>query len=156
MSEETPVHNEMSGSMQTLPFAKTKSAPTPATSLKPSSTTTAKTNVTKSSSSKVSARTIRAEAVRLRKDVVGWNDVSDDELLLRLFDLNLAYGPQLGVTRSDRWQLAVDNNLAPPAYIPQLIAAAAADGGENNDASVWEDVNQRQLLGDSGLAPKNV
>lgn len=41
--------------------------------------------------------------------------------ILRKFDLNMDYGPVVGITRLQRWQRAQRLNLNPPPIVPQLI-----------------------------------
>lgn len=55
------------------------------------------------------------------------------EDILRLFDLNPAYGPFVGIDRLFRWQRAEKWGLQPPTIIREIIdtkrAVARRDGG---------------------------
>eukprot|EP00244_Chara_vulgaris_P009578 TRINITY_DN4111_c0_g1_i1.p1 TRINITY_DN4111_c0_g1~~TRINITY_DN4111_c0_g1_i1.p1 ORF type:complete len:149 (-),score=11.62 TRINITY_DN4111_c0_g1_i1:180-626(-) len=54
--------------------------------------------------------------------------LSDDaETFLRQFDLNMAYGPCLGMTRMERWQRAKTLGLNPPEYVRDLLRVGQSD-----------------------------
>ncbi|KAL0794642.1 hypothetical protein Bca101_066019 [Brassica carinata] len=52
-------------------------------------------------------------------------DVNDDygekEEMLRQFDMNMAYGPCVGMTRLDRWERALRLGMNPPSEIARLL-----------------------------------
>jgi len=47
----------------------------------------------------------------------GWEGESEEEILLRRFDMTNKYGPCSGLTRRDRWLRAKKLGLDPPQYI---------------------------------------
>lgn len=49
-----------------------------------------------------------------------------DEEVLRQFDMNMAYGPCIGMTRLDRWNRANKLGLNPPKEIETLLKAGNA------------------------------
>ncbi|ESQ35883.1 hypothetical protein EUTSA_v10009118mg [Eutrema salsugineum] len=50
------------------------------------------------------------------------NDAYDkEEEMLRQFDMNMAYGPCLGMTRLDRWERALRLGMNPPSEIERLL-----------------------------------
>lgn len=54
-------------------------------------------------------------------------DLSDDydqnEEVLRQFDMNMAYGPCIGITRLDRWNRASKLGLNPPKEVENLLTS---------------------------------
>ncbi|XVF30579.1 hypothetical protein REPUB_Repub16aG0070500 [Reevesia pubescens] len=50
-------------------------------------------------------------------------DYDDEEQLLRQFDMNMAYGPCLGITRLARWERAQRLGLNPLKEIENLLKA---------------------------------
>ncbi|CAN8294550.1 unnamed protein product [Cochlearia groenlandica] len=52
-------------------------------------------------------------------------DLNDDydkkEEMLRQFDMNMAYGPCLGMTRLDRWERALRLGMNPPYELEKLL-----------------------------------
>ncbi|GAA0160492.1 hypothetical protein Leryth_013680 [Lithospermum erythrorhizon] len=49
------------------------------------------------------------------------DNYDDNEEMLRQFDMNMAYGPCLGMSRLDRWERAVALGLNPPETIEHLL-----------------------------------
>lgn len=49
------------------------------------------------------------------------DDVNEHEEMLRQFDMNMAYGPCIGMTRLARWERAYKLGLNPPAEIEKLL-----------------------------------
>ncbi|KAK6232605.1 hypothetical protein SCA6_002678 [Theobroma cacao] len=49
------------------------------------------------------------------------DDFDEQEELLRQFDMNMAYGPCLGITRMARWERAQRLGLNPPKEIENLL-----------------------------------
>ncbi|XP_028758332.1 DNA polymerase delta subunit 4-like [Neltuma alba] len=49
------------------------------------------------------------------------DDVNEHEEMLRQFDMNMAYGPCIGITRLARWERAHKLGLNPPAEIEKLL-----------------------------------
>ncbi|XP_038875328.1 DNA polymerase delta subunit 4 [Benincasa hispida] len=90
-----------------------------------------------SKASKPSSRKIKspANSASLGSDAVqpaalishGSLDLQDDygalENMLRQFDMNMAYGPCLGMTRMARWERACNLGLNPPKDIETLLKA---------------------------------
>ncbi|KAK5772774.1 hypothetical protein PVK06_049069 [Gossypium arboreum] len=52
---------------------------------------------------------------------MGTNDFDEQEQLLRQFDMNMAYGPCVGITRLDQWKRAQRMGLNPPKEIESLL-----------------------------------
>ncbi|KAJ4866680.1 polymerase delta 4 [Raphanus sativus] len=52
-------------------------------------------------------------------DVKG--DYDEKEEMLRQFDMNMAYGPCVGMTRLDRWERALRLGMNPPSEIDKLL-----------------------------------
>ncbi|AEE28498.1 putative DNA polymerase delta, subunit 4 [Arabidopsis thaliana] len=48
-------------------------------------------------------------------------DYDKEEEMLRQFDMNITYGPCLGMTRLDRWERAVRLGMNPPNEIEKLL-----------------------------------
>ncbi|KAG4381375.1 hypothetical protein GLYMA_15G135000v4 [Glycine max] len=48
-------------------------------------------------------------------------DYSSEEHVLRMFDMNMKYGPCLGLTRLQRWERAHKMSLNPPEQIKCLL-----------------------------------
>ncbi|XP_059433938.1 uncharacterized protein LOC132167061 [Corylus avellana] len=51
------------------------------------------------------------------------DDYDENEEVLRVFDMNMAYGPCLGMTRLARWERARALGLNPPGEIEGLLKA---------------------------------
>ena len=49
------------------------------------------------------------------------DDFDEQEQVLRQFDMNMAYGPCLGITRLARWERAQKLGLNPPKEIENLL-----------------------------------
>lgn len=67
----------------------------------------------------------------------GSADLEDDydakEELLRQFDMNMAYGPCIGISRLARWERAKALGMNPPEEIEHLLKA-----GKARDECLWE------------------
>ncbi|KAJ1394866.1 DNA-polymerase delta, subunit 4 [Sesbania bispinosa] len=61
------------------------------------------------------------------------DECNDNEALLRQFDLNMAYGPCLGMTRLARWERAQKLGLNPPQEIERLLKS-----GKVQAESLWD------------------
>jgi len=66
-----------------------------------------------------------------RKDLN--EDYDDVEEILRQFDMNMAYGPCLGLSRVERWERAHRIGLDPPQNVKNMLQLA----GGNPDC-LWE------------------
>jgi DNA polymerase delta subunit 4 len=69
--------------------------------------------------------------------------LADDaaEKRLRDFDLDMRFGPCLGVTRLQRWERAHANGLDPPPEVKQLIEAAASNPARKENLwRQWRDL----------------
>jgi len=62
-----------------------------------------------------------------------YEEYDDMEEILRQFDMNLAYGPCLGMTRLGRWERAQRIGLNPPQHVKDFLERA---GG--NPECLWE------------------
>nr|GEU86259.1 probable folate-biopterin transporter 7 [Tanacetum cinerariifolium] len=62
-------------------------------------------------------------------------DRDANEEVLRQFDMNMAYGPCVGMKRMDRWQRASSLGLNPPEHIHRLLTSAA---NEFSADSLWD------------------
>lgn len=51
------------------------------------------------------------------------DDYGESENMVRQFDMNMAYGPCLGMTRMERWERACNLGLNPPKDIETLLKA---------------------------------
>nr|GEW62942.1 DNA polymerase delta subunit 4 [Tanacetum cinerariifolium] len=58
-----------------------------------------------------------------------------NEEVLRQFDMNMAYGPCVGMKRMDRWQRASSLGLNPPEHIHHLLISAT---NEVSADSLWD------------------
>ena len=61
------------------------------------------------------------------------DDIDEVEEILMQFDMNLSYGPCLGVTRLERWERASKLGLNPPKKIKEILES---DGGMPD--CLWE------------------
>ncbi|MQM04800.1 hypothetical protein Taro_037604 [Colocasia esculenta] len=65
-----------------------------------------------------------------------------EEEVLRLFDMDMKYGPCLGVTRLERWERAARLGLHPPAELEGLLLRHREAGGGGAPAvkleCLWE------------------
>ncbi|KAK9994155.1 hypothetical protein SO802_023858 [Lithocarpus litseifolius] len=94
-----------------------------------------KSGVSKPSNSKISTKKSLKNAATFGSDITqpsalishGSPDLQDDydenEDMLRKFDMNMAYGPCLGMTRLARWERARSLGLNPPEEIEGLLKA---------------------------------
>ncbi|KAF3966749.1 hypothetical protein ACB098_12G088000 [Castanea mollissima] len=94
-----------------------------------------KSGVSKPSNSKISTKKSLKNAATFGSDITqpsalishGSPDLKDDndenEDILRKFDMNMAYGPCLGMTRLARWERARSLGLNPPEEIEGLLKA---------------------------------
>ncbi|XP_043693946.1 DNA polymerase delta subunit 4 [Telopea speciosissima] len=64
-------------------------------------------------------------------DLQGDYDESED--LLRQFDMNMAYGPCIGMSRLDRWERANSLGLDPPKELGDLLR-----GGKVGVECLWD------------------
>ncbi|GKE21198.1 DNA polymerase delta subunit 4 [Tanacetum coccineum] len=62
-------------------------------------------------------------------------DRDANEEVLRQFDMNMAYGPCVGMKRMDRWNRASSLGLNPPEHIHHLLTSAA---NEVSADSLWD------------------
>nr|XP_023875552.1 DNA polymerase delta subunit 4-like [Quercus suber]POE82175.1 dna polymerase delta subunit 4 [Quercus suber] len=97
-----------------------------------------KSGVSKPSNSKISTKKSLKNAATFGSDITqpsalishGSPDLKDDydenEDMLRKFDMNMAYGPCLGMTRLARWERARSLGLNPPEEIEGLLKAGKA------------------------------
>ncbi|KAL3837933.1 hypothetical protein ACJIZ3_022524 [Penstemon smallii] len=61
------------------------------------------------------------------------DEYDDKEEVLRQFDMNMAYGPCLGMTRLDRWKRANALGLNPPRELETMLRA-----GKVNSDCLWD------------------
>ncbi|XP_011075763.1 DNA polymerase delta subunit 4 [Sesamum indicum] len=61
------------------------------------------------------------------------DEYDDKEEVLRQFDMNMAYGPCLGMSRLDRWERANALGLHPPKEVENLLRA-----GKVNSECLWD------------------
>ncbi|KVI07320.1 DNA polymerase delta subunit 4 [Cynara cardunculus var. scolymus] len=54
------------------------------------------------------------------------------EEVLRQFDMNMAYGPCVGMKRMDRWERAASLGLNPPKDVHRLLTSTS------NEGSLWD------------------
>lgn len=81
------------------------------------------------------SKDIRALAASAREGTIGWEDLSDSEVLLRKFDMELKFGPSTGMTRMERWDRANAFGLNPPQYIRELLQQTVAAAAEKKSQS---------------------
>ncbi|XP_061373179.1 uncharacterized protein LOC133315554 [Gastrolobium bilobum] len=60
------------------------------------------------------------------------DEYDESETMLREFDMNMAYGPCLGMTRLTRWERAQKLGLNPPQEIERLLKS-----GKVQTESLW-------------------
>lgn len=77
-----------------------------------------------------SSQDIRSLAAAARKGTIGWDDLSDTEVLLRKWDMQLQFGPSTGMTRMERWERANAMGLNPPSFIRDLLQSMQLAGAE--------------------------
>ncbi|XP_027347836.1 uncharacterized protein LOC113859222 [Abrus precatorius] len=61
------------------------------------------------------------------------DEYKESEEVLRQFDLNMAYGPCVGMTRLERWERARKLGLNPPQEIERLLTS-----GKVQTESLWD------------------
>ncbi|KAK0593313.1 hypothetical protein LWI29_034674 [Acer saccharum] len=61
------------------------------------------------------------------------DDYDDKESVLRQFDMNMAYGPCLGMSRQARWERANRLGLNPPKEIEGML-----NGGKVQAGCLWD------------------
>ena len=67
-------------------------------------------------------------------------DPHSEEEALKQFDVDLKYGPCIGLTRAERWERAKELGLDPPFYVMQIIH----DHPDMNK-SLWSDLLKEVL-----------
>ncbi|KFK43281.1 hypothetical protein AALP_AA1G103800 [Arabis alpina] len=73
-----------------------------------------------SSSRKVSPATRASDATQ-PKALIDVNDYDKNEEMLRQFDMDMAYGPCMGMTRLGRWERAMRLGMNPPNEIEKVL-----------------------------------
>ena len=63
---------------------------------------------------------------------------------LRQFDLDLKYGPCLGILRIERWNRAVRLGLEPPKTIQKLLIDSVDI--ENRNTDIWTEQRNKGLV----------
>ncbi|KEH31314.1 putative DNA polymerase delta, subunit 4 [Medicago truncatula] len=58
------------------------------------------------------------------------DEQNNSESVLRQFDLNMDYGPSIGLTRLERWERAKKWDMNPPQEIKELILKSGNDQQE--------------------------
>ncbi|KAK1272457.1 hypothetical protein QJS04_geneDACA012251 [Acorus gramineus] len=68
------------------------------------------------------------------------NDCGEEEEMLRQFDMDMTYGPCLGMTRLQRWERARNMGLNPPKDVECLLQGDGGDGGDGRVGvgCLWE------------------
>lgn len=61
------------------------------------------------------------------------DDYDEHEEVLRQFDMNMAYGPCLGMSRMARWERANSLGLNPPKDVERLLR-----GGKTSLECLWD------------------
>eukprot|EP00040_Diaphanoeca_grandis_P043852 m.10500 g.10500 ORF g.10500 m.10500 type:complete len:112 (-) comp8344_c0_seq1:243-578(-) len=74
---------------------------------------------TKKSSNNNTTKTTKTTKIKVTS--TAQSPTSEDLQFLKHFDLNSDYGPNVGITRFDRYNRAKRNGLAPPQRIAELI-----------------------------------
>ncbi|KAG6382389.1 hypothetical protein SASPL_157944 [Salvia splendens] len=54
-------------------------------------------------------------------------EYDEKEEVLRQFDMNMAYGPCIGISRPERWERANNFGLNPPAQVENLLRMEKAN-----------------------------
>ena len=79
---------------------------------------------------------------RCGDDDVAADDFSEQEEQLRQFDLDMKFGPCIGVNRLQRWERASAMGLQPPPHLRDLLTHASSVKNLNNDSPslecLWE------------------
>ncbi|KAL9264702.1 DNA polymerase delta subunit 4-like protein [Drosera capensis] len=84
-------------------------------------------------SASVGSDAVQPPALVSRGGVDLQDDYDDKELFLRQFDLNMAYGPCIGISRVARWERANRMGLDPPREVEKLLKS-----GKANEQCVWD------------------
>lgn len=71
-----------------------------------------------------------------RSHLIGWTNVSNEEVVLRQFDLEMKYGPCIGISRLARWERAKHLGLDPPEEIYAYLQQENMK--ESDYKSLWE------------------
>eukprot|EP00271_Cylindrocystis_brebissonii_P020410 TRINITY_DN673_c0_g2_i1.p1 TRINITY_DN673_c0_g2~~TRINITY_DN673_c0_g2_i1.p1 ORF type:complete len:155 (-),score=35.22 TRINITY_DN673_c0_g2_i1:446-910(-) len=66
--------------------------------------------------------------------VASQEDQDQMETALRLWDMDMKFGPCIGMSRLDRWERAQKNGLNPPQHVRSFLMHAGA-----KPTCVWED-----------------
>ncbi|RRT64097.1 hypothetical protein BHE74_00031974 [Ensete ventricosum] len=69
-------------------------------------------------------------------DLTGY-DYGEDEERLRQFDMDMRYGPCIGLTRLQRWERAFSMGLHPPADLRNLLSCASGPKSPDLEC-LWE------------------
>ncbi|CAN0830204.1 DNA polymerase delta subunit 4 [Linum grandiflorum] len=83
-----------------------------------------------------SSKSIKKKSPAVAQPITPRHDddvVETSEQMLREFDMNMAYGPCIGMTRSARWERAHRLGLNPSGEIKNLL-----DAGNGNAQSIWD------------------
>ncbi|KAI9221515.1 hypothetical protein BC828DRAFT_380792 [Blastocladiella britannica] len=94
--------------------------------------TTKRARVASGRSSKVSSSSTKGEELAMAARMAGAIALIQERIphteelrtALRLFDLDMKYGPAVGQTRAQRWSRAVSRGIAPPESLASVIPAA--------------------------------
>ncbi|URE10431.1 DNA polymerase delta, subunit 4 [Musa troglodytarum] len=65
------------------------------------------------------------------------DDYGEDEERLRQFDMDMRYGPCIGLTRLQRWERASSMGLQPPADLRNLLSRASGPKSPDLEC-LWE------------------
>jgi DNA polymerase delta subunit 4 len=69
--------------------------------------------------------------VKDKHKLIGWENCTDKDIILKKFDLDMAFGPCIQISRLERWERAHNLGLNPPQVIKDLI-------GEKDQESLWD------------------
>lgn len=73
---------------------------------------------------------------------VAADDFGDQEEQLRQFDMDMKFGPCIGVTRLQRWERASAMGLQPPAHLRDLLLHAPSTKNRSDSSPsvecLWE------------------
>ena len=58
---------------------------------------------------------------------------NSDTDVLKKFDMNMKYGPCVGISRKERWERAFNLGIDPPQQIKAII-----ESGKYSGDSIWE------------------
>ncbi|KAM3259020.1 hypothetical protein ACQJBY_050655 [Aegilops geniculata] len=77
------------------------------------------------------------------------DDFSEQEEQLRQFDMDMKFGPCIGVNRLQRWERASAMGLQPPPHLRDLLARSSSGNNRNNGGPslecLWEGKIQNQI-----------